>query len=50
MVVDFSKYDVGDEVTLKNRMSEGRTADVMRFRVTKIRRTTTARSHDDSRT
>jgi spore coat protein A len=34
VVVDFSKYDVGDEVTLKNRMSEDRTADVMRFRVT----------------
>ena len=34
VVVDFSKYAVGDEVTLKNRMGEGRTADVMRFRVT----------------
>ena len=34
VVIDFSKYDVGDEVTLKNRMGEERTADVMRFRVT----------------
>jgi spore coat protein A, manganese oxidase len=35
VIIDFSKYDVGDEVTLKNRMGEGRTADVMRFRVTR---------------
>ena len=35
VVVDFSAYDVGDEITLKNRMSEGGTADVMRFRVTR---------------
>jgi spore coat protein A, manganese oxidase len=38
VVVDFSKYDVGDEVTLKNRMGEGRTADVMRFHVTRHER------------
>ena len=41
VVVDFSKYSVGDEVTLKNRLGEGRTADVMRFRVTR-------RENDDS--
>jgi FtsP/CotA-like multicopper oxidase with cupredoxin domain len=41
VVIDFSKYAVGDEVTLKNRMGEGRTADVMRFRVTR-------RERDDS--
>jgi spore coat protein A, manganese oxidase len=35
VVIDFSKYDVGDEVTLKNRMGQDRTADVMRFRVTR---------------
>jgi spore coat protein A len=33
VVVDFSKYCVGDEITLRNRMGEGKTADVMRFRV-----------------
>jgi spore coat protein A, manganese oxidase len=33
VVVDFSKYDVGTEVTLKNRMGQGKTASVMRFRV-----------------
>src|SRR5918998_840842 len=33
VVIDFSKYDVGTEVTLKNRMGEGKTAGVMRFRV-----------------
>lgn len=33
VVIDFSKYGVGTEVTLKNRLGEGRTADVMRFRV-----------------
>src|SRR5215212_5457102 len=41
VVIDFSKYDIGDEVTLKNRMGEGRTEDVMRFRVTR-------REKDDS--
>jgi spore coat protein A len=35
VVIDFSKYDVGTEVTLKNRMGEGKTANVMRFRVTR---------------
>jgi spore coat protein A, manganese oxidase len=35
VVIDFSKYDLGDEVTLKNRMGGGRTANVMRFRVTR---------------
>jgi spore coat protein A len=33
VVIDFSKYEVGDRVTLKNRKGEGKTADVMRFRV-----------------
>src|SRR5215211_1540633 len=33
VVVDFSKYSVGDEITLKNRMGQGKTASVMRFRV-----------------
>src|SRR5215210_3111298 len=42
VVIDFSKYEVGDEVTLKNRLGEGRTTDVMRFRVT-------LRESDDSR-
>ena len=35
VVIDFSKYDVGDEITLKNRMGKGKTASVMRFRVTR---------------
>ena len=38
VVVDFSEYDVGDEITLNNRMGEGRTASVMRFRVTRKER------------
>jgi spore coat protein A, manganese oxidase len=33
VIVDFSRYPVGTEVTLKNRIGEGTTADVMRFRV-----------------
>jgi spore coat protein A len=33
VVVDFSKYGVGTEVTLNNRLGDGRTADVMRFRI-----------------
>ena len=35
VVIDFSGYEVGTEVNLKNRLGEGRTADVMRFRVTR---------------
>jgi len=35
VVIDFSKYDAGDEVTLKNRMGEGKTSDIMRFRITR---------------
>ena len=35
VVIDFSKYDIGDEVTLKNRMGDDRTSDVMRFHVTR---------------
>ncbi len=35
VAIDFSKYDVGNEVTLKNRMGQGTTAIVMRFRVTR---------------
>jgi spore coat protein A, manganese oxidase len=31
VVVDFSRYEVGTEVTLKNLRGEGRTRDVMRF-------------------
>ena len=38
VIIDFSKYDVGDEVTLENRMGRERTADVMRFRVTREER------------
>jgi spore coat protein A len=33
VVVDFSRYRVGQEVTLKNLEGEGRTKDVMRFAV-----------------
>ena len=35
VVIDFSKYEVGTEITLQNRMGEGKTASVMRFRVTR---------------
>jgi FtsP/CotA-like multicopper oxidase with cupredoxin domain len=35
VVVDFSAYRVGDEVTLHNDWGDGRTADVMRFVVTR---------------
>jgi spore coat protein A, manganese oxidase len=35
VVVDFSRYPVGAEVTLKNLRGEGRTTDVMRFAVTR---------------
>jgi spore coat protein A, manganese oxidase len=35
VVVDFSRYPVGTEVTLKNVRGEGRTEDVMRFVVTR---------------
>jgi spore coat protein A len=35
VVIDFSKYDIGDEVTLENRMGQQSTADVMRFRITR---------------
>jgi spore coat protein A len=38
VVVDFSKYDVGDEITLKNRMGKDGTANVMRFRITRNER------------
>jgi spore coat protein A len=33
VVIDFSKYRVGSEITLKNRIGEGSTAQVMRFHV-----------------
>jgi spore coat protein A, manganese oxidase len=33
VVIDFSKYEVGTKVTLKNRPSDGATADIMRFRI-----------------
>jgi spore coat protein A len=38
VVVDFSRYPVGTEVTLKNRLGAGTTADVMRFRVARSER------------
>jgi spore coat protein A len=38
VVIDFSKYEAGTEVTLKNRLGDGRTADVMRFRVNRKER------------
>ena len=38
VVVDFSKYEVGTEVTLKNLLNDGGTADVMRFRVVRRER------------
>ncbi|MFI6577773.1 multicopper oxidase family protein [Nocardiopsis sp. NPDC050513] len=34
VIVDFSGYSVGTEVVLANEFGEGRTAEVMRFRVT----------------
>jgi spore coat protein A, manganese oxidase len=33
VVVDFSPYDVGDEITLVNRLGDGSTSRIMRFRV-----------------
>ena len=33
LIVDFSKYEVNTEVTLKNLLGDGKTANVMRFRV-----------------
>jgi spore coat protein A len=33
VVIDFSKYGIGTRVTLKNRLGDGRTADIMRFRI-----------------
>jgi spore coat protein A, manganese oxidase len=41
VVIDFSKYEVGAEVTLKNRLGDGKTASIMRFHVTR-------KEHDDS--
>jgi len=38
VVVDFSKYEVGTEVTLKNRIGEGATAQLMQFRVVRAER------------
>ena len=38
VVIDFSGYPVGTEVTLKNRLGDGATGDVMRFRVTRKER------------
>jgi spore coat protein A len=35
VVVDFSRYRVGEQITLINALGEGRTADVMRFVVTR---------------
>ena len=33
VIIDFSKYPVGAKVTLMNRLGDGRTADIMQFRV-----------------
>ena len=38
VVVDFSKYEVGTNVTLRNRLGDGRTSDVMRFRIVRDER------------
>ena len=38
LIIDFSRYEVGKEVTLKNRLGEGSTAEVMRFRVNREER------------
>jgi len=38
VVVDFSEYPVGTEVTLKNRIGEGSSAQLMRFRVVRAER------------
>jgi spore coat protein A, manganese oxidase len=38
VVIDFSEYAVGTEVTLKNRIGEGSTAQLMRFRVVRAER------------
>jgi spore coat protein A len=38
VVVDFSKYDVGTEVTLRNRVGEGSAAQLIRFRVVRAER------------
>jgi spore coat protein A len=38
VIIDFSRYEVGAEITLKNRLGEGSTADVMRFRVNREER------------
>ena len=35
MIIDFSRYPVGTKVTLKNRIGDGTTADVMQFHVTR---------------
>src|SRR5215212_2431555 len=35
VIIDFSKYEVGTEILLKNRMGEGKTANIMLFRVTR---------------
>ncbi|GAA3719384.1 multicopper oxidase family protein [Nonomuraea antimicrobica] len=42
VVIDFSAYPVGTQVTLKNTLGDGGTADVMRFRVAR-------KAKDDSR-
>jgi spore coat protein A, manganese oxidase len=38
VVIDFSEYAVGTDVTLKNRIGEGSTAQLMRFRVVRAER------------
>jgi spore coat protein A, manganese oxidase len=38
VIIDFSEYPVGTEVTLKNRIGEGSTVQLMRFRVVRAER------------
>jgi FtsP/CotA-like multicopper oxidase with cupredoxin domain len=38
VIIDFSEYPVGTEVTLKNRIGEGSTAQLMRFRFVRAER------------
>ena len=42
VIIDFSRYPVGSEITLANRLGSGTTASVMRFRVVR-------KARDDSR-
>jgi spore coat protein A len=35
VVIDFSKYPIGAKITLKNRIGEGKTANIMQFHLTR---------------